>query len=102
MIKYLIAFIHFLSACFHEIVVCIDTNDLFIPEKSGTAKLVELTNLVDPLLNKFGIDSELPTHQSGSNIIAFLFCTPSIEKFIFRIGILPIHEFLLRIIGDIS
>ena len=92
MIIDLIAFIHSLSACFHEIIVCIDTNDLFIPEKSGTARLVELTNLVDPLINKFGIYSELPTHQSGSNIIAFLFCTPSIEKFIFRIGILPIHE----------
>ena len=92
MIKDLITFIHSLSARSHDIVVCIDTNELFIPEKSGTSKLVELTNLVDLLINKFGIDGEPPTRQRDSNRIDFLFCTPSIENFIFRIGILPIHE----------
>ena len=67
------------------------TKNLF-QEKSGTAKLVELTNLIDPLINKFGIEGEPPTHQGGSYIIDFLLCTPGIEKFDLRIGILPLHE----------
>ena len=92
MIRDLIDFLKALSACSHKIIVCIDTNEEFVPGKSGTAKLVELTNLIDPLINKFGIEGELPTHQRGSYIIDFLLCTPGIEKFIIRIGILPIRE----------
>ena len=56
MIKDLIAFIHSLSPCSQEIIVCIDTNEKFIPEKSGTTKLVELTDIVDSLIHKFGIE----------------------------------------------
>ena len=92
MIRDLIDFINSLLTCSHEIIVCIDTNEVFIPGKSGTAKLVELMNLIDPLINKFGIEGEPPTHQRGSYRIDFLLCSPGIEKFVFRIGILPIHE----------
>ena len=63
-----------------------------MPGKSDTAKLVELTNLIDPLINKFGLEGEPPTHQRGSCRIDFPQCTPGIETFILRIGILPLHE----------
>ena len=92
MIKYLINFTQSLTACSHEIIGCIDTNEPFIPCKSGTTKSVELTDLVDPMINKDGIEGEPPTHQRGSNRIDFIFCTPSIEKFIISIDILPINE----------
>ena len=65
-IRDLIAFINSLSACSHDITIWIDTNEEFIPGKSGTTKLVELTNLIDPLINKFGIEGAPPTHQRGS------------------------------------
>ena len=92
MIRDLINFINFLSACSREIIGSIDTNKAFIPGKSGTAKLVELTNLTDPLINKVCIEGEPPTHQRGLYRIDFLLSSPGIEKNIFRIGILPIHE----------
>ena len=92
MIIDLIDFVQSLSDSAHEIIVCIDTNEEFIPRKSGTTKLVELTNLIDPLINKFGIEGIPPTYQGGSYIIDFLLCTPGIEKFILRIDILPLHE----------
>ena len=92
MIIDLIDFVQSLSDSAHEIIVCIDANEAFIPGKSGTARLIELTNLIDPLINKFGIQGEPPTYQGGSYRIDFLLCTPNIEKYIVRIGILPIHE----------
>ena len=81
-----------LSDSAHEIIVCIDANEEFIPGKSGIAKLVELSTLIDPLINKFGIEGEPPTYQGGSYRIDFLLCTGGIDKFILRIGILPFHE----------
>ena len=62
MIIDLIDFVQSLSDSAHEIIVCIDTNEEFIPRKSGTTKLVELTNLIDPLINKFGIEGEPPIY----------------------------------------
>ena len=85
-------FVQSLSDSVYEIIVCIDANEEFIPGKSGTAKLVELTNLIDPLINKFDIEGEPPTYQGGSYRINFLLCTPGIEKSILRIGILPLSE----------
>ena len=79
MIKYFITCIQSWTACSHEIIVCIDTNELFLPNKNGTTKLVELPDLVDPLINKYGIKGEPPTHQRGSNIIDFIFYTPGNE-----------------------
>ena len=92
MINDLIDFVQSLSDRSHEIIVCIDTNEEFMPGKSDTAKLVELTNLIDPLINKFGIEGEPPTQQRGSYRIDFPLCTQGIETFILRIGILPLHE----------
>ena len=92
MIRDLIDFINSLSACSREIIVCMDINEVFIPGKSDTAKLVELTNLIDPLINKFGIEGEPPTYQRGSYRIDFLLYSPGIEKIIFCIGILSIYE----------
>ena len=66
MIRDLIAFINSLLACSHDITIWIDTNEEFILGKSGTTKLVELTNLIDPFINKFGIEGAPPTHQRGS------------------------------------
>ena len=71
MINDLIDFVQSLSNRSHEIIVCIDINEEFIPGKSDTAKLVELTNLLDPLINKFGLAGEPPTHQRGSYRIDF-------------------------------
>ena len=48
MIKDLINFIHSLSACSREIVICIDTHEEFIPGKSDTAKLVKFIDLIYP------------------------------------------------------
>ena len=95
MIEDLITFIQFLTACFREIIVWFDVNEQFIPDKSGTAKIVELTDLIDPLINKYGIAGEPPTHQRGSNRIDFIFCTLGIKKFIISIGFLPTHEFFI-------
>ena len=88
----LIDFVQSLLNSSHEIIVCIDTNEEFIPGKSGIAKLVESTNLTDPLINKFDIEGEPSTHQQRSYRIDFLLCTPGIETFILRISILPLRE----------
>ena len=69
-----------------------DSNEAFIPCKSGTTKLHELTDLAYPLINKDGLENEPPTHQRGSQRIDFIFCNLGIEKFISRIGILPMHD----------
>ena len=70
--------------------------------KSGTAKLVELMDLVDSLINKFGKEDEPPTHRRGSHRIDFLFCTPSIKKSYFVLASYQSMKFFLRIIGDIN
>ena len=54
-IKDLITFIQSLTAYSREIIVCIDTNEPFIQAKSGTARRVELRDLVDPIINKYEI-----------------------------------------------
>ena len=92
LIKDFITFFQSLTACFHKIIICIDTNEPFIRGKSVAAKLVELTDLVDSLINKYGIEGEPSTHHRGSHRTDFVFYTPSIEHFISNIGILPIHE----------
>ena len=92
MIKDLITFIHSLTACSQDIIIYIDANKPFTPGKSGTDRLVELTDLVDPLINKYGIEGEPPTHQRDSHRIDFIFYTPDIERFISNIGILLIHK----------
>ena len=48
MIIDLIDFVQSLSDSKHEIIVCIDANEEFIPGKSGIAKLVESSTLIDP------------------------------------------------------
>ena len=103
MIKDLIAFIYPLSACSHDLIVCIYTNGPFIPGKCGTAKIVELMDLVDSLINKFGKEDEPPTHRRGSHRrIDLLFCTPSIKKSYFVLASYQSMKFFLRIIGDRS
>ena len=67
-------------------------NESFILGKCGTSKLVELTDLIYSLINKYGIEGEHPTHQRGSNRIDFIVYTPSAENLTISIGILPIHE----------
>ena len=46
------------TARYHEIIGCIDTNEPFIPGKSGTAKILESTKLVYPLINIHVVEND--------------------------------------------
>ena len=50
----------------HEVIICIDANEPFIPGTRGIAKLTSHPQILDPLISIHGGDLESYTHKNGS------------------------------------
>ena len=94
MIDDLIIFINKLIAEYHEVILLIDTDESLTPG-SGIAKLLQNTNMIDPITLRHGFRNTPNTHQSGSQRIDYCFCTDLINNVIKSCGITPFNFFSL-------
>ena len=85
-------FINKLIADNHEVILLIDTNEPLIPG-FRIAKLLQNTNMIDPITLRHGLINIPNTHQSGSDRIDYCFCTDLINNFIKKCAITPYNLF---------
>ena len=85
----IIIYINDLRKMNHQIILLIDTNEGFTSRDYGLAKLTQHTNMTDPIFNRHDNSLEPNTYTRGSQRMDFHFCTPQIEEYIVRCGIIP-------------
>ena len=72
----------------YTILLFIDANE-FLVSKSGVAKLINETGLIDHISLKHGILNEPKTHKRGSSRIDFAFFSRFLNQYIKLYGITP-------------
>ena len=92
MIDDLTIFINKLIAENHEVILLIDANEPLTPG-FGIARLLESTNIIDPITLRHGFRNIPNTHQGGSQQIDYWLCTDLINYVIKSCAINPFNFF---------
>ena len=95
MIDNLVVFINKLQAANHKIILTIDENDSYGSSKGGVAKLISITNIINPIACTHTLKDILNTYQRGSHKIDFIFISPKMFKCIRSCGITSFNEIVL-------
>ena len=82
MITYLIQLVNSLKYPLHQVIILIDTTEVFVSKTGDVARLLRYTNMIDPIVMNHGFKNEPNTYKRGSNRIDFCFCTIGISPFI--------------------
>ena len=65
----------------HQVIILINSNDVFTSGDGGISKLVQRTAMIDPISNKHDTSSEPNTHKRDSHCISLYFATLTNEGY---------------------
>jgi hypothetical protein len=81
-----------IKQCGNEVIVMLDANDTLQNTRLAFTKWTSEVNLVDPLIQRHGTDSEPPTYARGSKRIDYILVSERLSEYVTSCGILPLHS----------